>query len=85
MKNSFHQVALIEGFSFLFLLGVAMPLKYWAGLPMFVQVGGWIHGVLFILYNFWVGMLLIRREMNFKEAVWAVILAFVPFGWRWVK
>ncbi len=85
MKNSFHQIALIEGLSFLFLLCVAMPLKYWAGLPLFVRVGGWIHGVLFILYILWVGLLVLRGEMNFKHAILAVVFAFVPFGWRWVK
>ena len=41
-------VALVEAVSFLLLLGVAMPLKYAAGMPMAVKVAGWIHGVLFI-------------------------------------
>ncbi len=85
MKSSFHTVAFIEGLSYLFLLGIAMPLKYWAGLPVFVKVGGWIHGVLFVLYVVWVGLLLIRQEMSFRNAFQAFLLAFVPFGWRWVK
>src|SRR5687767_2437690 len=43
-------VGLSEGVSFLLLLGVAMPLKYIAGLPIFVKVVGWVHGGLFVLF-----------------------------------
>lgn len=43
-------VGLAEGASFLVLLLVAMPLKYLADLPIFVQVVGAIHGGLFLLY-----------------------------------
>ncbi|MCU0399360.1 MAG: DUF3817 domain-containing protein [Cyclobacteriaceae bacterium] len=34
----------------MFLLLIAMPLKYYFDLPMAVKVTGWIHGVLFMLY-----------------------------------
>ena len=40
----------LEGISYLLLLGVAMPLKYLAGMPAMVQVAGWIHGLLFTLF-----------------------------------
>jgi len=43
-------IGIIEGISFLVLLGVAMPLKYLAGMPRAVSVVGMAHGVLFILY-----------------------------------
>lgn len=39
-----------EGMSFLVLLGIAMPLKYWADWPHAVRVVGMAHGVLFVLY-----------------------------------
>ena len=39
-----------EGGSFLLLLGVAMPLKYFAGLPLAVRVVGLAHGIFFLLY-----------------------------------
>jgi integral membrane protein len=41
---------IVEGISFLLLLGVAMPLKYLAGLPLAVRVVGMAHGVLFLVY-----------------------------------
>ncbi|HEV7280712.1 MAG TPA: DUF3817 domain-containing protein [Pirellulaceae bacterium] len=43
-------VGLAEGASFLALLLVAMPLKYFADLPIFVQIFGSLHGGLFLLY-----------------------------------
>ena len=43
-------VGLAEGASFLALLFAAMPLKYLAGLPIFVQIVGALHGALFLLY-----------------------------------
>ena len=36
----FRRVALYEGVSFLLLLGIAMPLKYLAGIPLAVRVEG---------------------------------------------
>lgn len=39
----------IEGMSLLILLFIAMPLKYWAGLPLAVTIVGSVHGGLFIL------------------------------------
>jgi integral membrane protein len=43
-------VGVIEGSSFLLLLGVAMPLKYLAGMPQAVRLVGMAHGLLWILY-----------------------------------
>ena len=58
MKNSFFSstlgrfrlVAIMEGVSFLVLLGIAMPLKYFADMPLAVKYIGWLHGLLFVLY-----------------------------------
>ena len=43
-------VGALEGVSFLVLLGIAMPLKYLAGLPLAVRIVGMAHGVLFLIY-----------------------------------
>lgn len=43
-------IGFLEGISFLVLLGVAMPLKYMAGMPEAVRFVGWAHGLLFVLY-----------------------------------
>lgn len=43
-------VAFLEGLSFLLLLGVAMPLKYYYGYEHATQSIGMAHGLLFIAY-----------------------------------
>ena len=47
----FRKVSFAEGWSFILLLGVAMPLKYIWGQPMAVSIVGAIHGGLFLLYG----------------------------------
>ena len=52
MKNSLsilRLLAFLEGVSFLVLLGIAMPLKYYYNKPEFVKIVGMAHGVLFVL------------------------------------
>ena len=73
-------IGLIEGISFLVLLGVAMPLKYFAGLPQAVTVVGWLHGLLFITFC-------IALTQAHQEAKWTVsrtggvlVAALLPFG-----
>jgi integral membrane protein len=47
-----RSVALIEGFSFLLLLFVSMPLKYYMGMRGFSFYVGALHGALFVIYIF---------------------------------
>ena len=44
-----RSISLIEAVSYLLLIGVAMPLKYLAGMPLMVQIMGMAHGALFVL------------------------------------
>ncbi|HJN80990.1 MAG TPA: DUF3817 domain-containing protein, partial [Phycisphaerales bacterium] len=50
-------IGIIEGLSTLALFFVAMPMKYWYGMPGAVTLAGTIHGLLFIVLvmMFWVG------------------------------
>jgi integral membrane protein len=73
-------IAFIEGISFLLLLGVAMPLKYFAGMPAAVKTVGWIHGVLFVLYLFAVAEVTVRRRLPFSLAFAALVASLLPFG-----
>lgn len=83
MNNPFpflRRVARLEGVSFLVLLGIAMPLKYLAGMPLAVVVVGWIHGVLFVVlcYALLRAMLVARLALPRAAAVFAA--ALLPFG-----
>lgn len=73
-------IGLIEGVSFLVLLGVAMPLKYFAGLPQAVTVVGWAHGLLFIAFC----VALTQAHQEARWTLWrtgsVLIAALLPFG-----
>lgn len=73
-------IALVEGISFIALLGIAMPLKYFAGMPQAVTFTGWLHGILFIAFC-------IALTQAHQEAKWGswqsgtvLIAALLPFG-----
>ncbi len=73
-------VGFVEAISFLVLLGVAMPLKYFAGLPQAVKIVGWLHGVLFIFFC----ITLARARLEAKWDLWrtgsVLVAALLPFG-----
>jgi integral membrane protein len=71
---------MIEGVSFLVLLGVAMPLKYFAGIPEAVKWTGWIHGLLFIFYCLAILLALVNGRLSFGKSVLAFFAALIPFG-----
>jgi integral membrane protein len=73
-------VGLIEGISFLVLLGVAMPLKYFAGLPQAVTVVGWIHGLLFIAFCVALTQAHQEAKWTLKRTGGVLIAALLPFG-----
>ncbi|MBL3657212.1 DUF3817 domain-containing protein [Fulvivirga sp. 2943] len=75
-------IAILEAISYLALLFVAMPLKYFMDMPEAVKYTGWAHGLLFVLY---VGMLLacwITYRWGFLRVVMFFVgslLPIVPF------
>lgn len=73
-------VGMCEGASFLLLMGVAMPLKYFAGIPEAVKWTGWIHGLLFIGYCFTILETLLARRITFGKSVLAFVASLLPFG-----
>ena len=50
MINAFRLVSLFEGISYLLLLFIAVPIKYFQGNESFVKILGMPHGILFIGY-----------------------------------
>ena len=75
-----RHIALMEGVSFLILLGIAMPLKYFAGMPAAVKVAGWAHGIIFVAlcYDLW--KLFTTLYWPFKRVALVFISALLPFG-----
>ena len=73
-------IAFVEGVSYLVLLCVAMPLKYFAGLPSAVKTVGWLHGVLFVLYLVAVAEVFFKHRWPLTRVLGALAAAFIPFG-----
>jgi integral membrane protein len=78
--NRLRRVAFYEGVSFLVLLGIAMPLKYLAGMPMAVRIAGSIHGGLFILFLAALAHTARRRDWSVDRISGALLASVVPFG-----
>ncbi len=78
--NWFRKIAFAEGVSFLVLLGIAMPLKYFANMPKAVSVVGMIHGILFVAFMIlaWETMGALNRK--FGWFIKAFIASIIPFG-----
>ena len=76
----FRVVSILEGISYLVLLGIAMPLKYLAGQPLAVRVVGSVHGALFVLFVIALAMVTIRARWRWTRAVVAMIASLLPFG-----
>lgn len=73
-------VGILEGVSFLVLLGVAMPLKYLAGLPQAVRIVGSLHGVLFLLFLVVLAQAALAYRWPLTRVLGAVVAAVLPFG-----
>jgi integral membrane protein len=78
--KSLRLIGIAEGFSFLILLLIAMPLKYLAEWPYAVKYVGWAHGLLFILYIIAVFASIRVMKWGFKGFAIAMIASLLPAG-----
>src|SRR5689334_14694006 len=76
----FRVIAISEGISYLLLLFIAMPLKYFGDYPHAVLYTGWVHGLLFILYMLSGLDVKITHRWKFRKTALAVLASLVPFG-----
>jgi integral membrane protein len=83
-RNQFRSIATLEGISFLILLFIAMPLKYWANMPGAVRIVGSLHGILFVAFV--VLLYLIREKENWSivKTLGAFVASLIPFGTFWL-
>ena len=80
MINLLRITALLEGVSFLVLLGIAMPLKYIWGNPEYVRIVGMAHGLLFVAYVLFA--IMTKFELNWKPKTLIIVFvaSVIPFG-----
>jgi integral membrane protein len=80
MKMFFRVVSFLEGTSYLLLLFVAVPIKYWMDDPQYVKLLGMPHGLLFVTYL--VITFLIKSELKWSKKTLGVVMlaSVIPFG-----
>ena len=86
----FKWIAFLEGSSFLALIFISMPLKYFAEMPTPNIVFGLIHGLLTVMYLFALIDFKLNYSVNWKEFFLFLAAALVPFGTfyaekRWLR
>ena len=75
-----RKTGITEGISFLILLFIAMPLKYFFNLPVAVKIVGWLHGILFIAFLFLAWNYKNEHGKNMKWFATAFVAALFPAG-----
>jgi integral membrane protein len=80
VTKRFRYIAIAEGISMILLLFIAMPLKYWADMPLAVKYTGWAHGILFMAYIVFMLEISSRLGWNFGRTALAFGSSLVPFG-----
>ena len=80
MNKAFRIVAFLEGASYILLLFIAVPIKYWGGDDQWVKLLGMPHGVLFVGYIMMA--ILLKGEQNWSSVEFVIILicSILPFG-----
>jgi len=78
--NILLKVGFLEGLSYLLLLFIAMPLKYFADMPMSVRYVGMVHGVLFVAFVVFLFQGTVQYKWSIKKFALGFILSLLPFG-----
>lgn len=72
--------SILDGISYLVLLGIAMPLKYLAGMWMAVRIVGSAHGAFFIALCLCLLIVLLDKKLSFKWCVIVFVCALIPLA-----
>ena len=80
MKNIFRIVAFLEGVSYILLLFIAVPIKYFGADEQWVKLLGMPHGILFVGYILMA--FLIKEDENWNRSELFIVLfcSILPFG-----
>ncbi|KZE51708.1 hypothetical protein AV540_12645 [Brevibacillus parabrevis] len=76
----FRVIGIIEGISYLVLLLIAMPLKYYLDFPDAVKVAGSLHGLFFVLYILALVHVTFKNRWSILKVIMAFIASLLPFG-----
>jgi len=80
LLNLFRIIALLEGLSYILLLGIATPIKYFSNDPQYVKMLGMPHGLLFVAYIALAFVLKNDFKWNTKQFAKVLLASIIPFG-----
>ena len=80
MLNLYRVLSLIEGFSLVFLLLIAMPAKYQFGVFDIIWIAGMTHGMLWLAYL--TLSLAVSHKQGWSVMFWSLVLfaSLIPFA-----
>lgn len=78
--KTLYWLAHVEGWSYLFLLFIAMPLKYIVGIDIAVRIVGSLHGILFVALFIMVLRFFILKQLNFLSCCMMMVASLLPFA-----
>lgn len=82
--KEFRLVARLEGYSWILLIS-AMILKYVYNYEFATKITGWIHGILFIYFCYFIRYFYFKFNWSMKRSIILFIAAWVPFGTFWAE
>ena len=90
MRKIFRLVALLEGVSYILLLFIAVPIKYWGGEEQWVKLLGMPHGILFVSYVIFAFLIKENENWGMKDLGIVLLASILPFGtfyvdWKYMK
>ena len=80
MIKTFRIISYLEGISYILLLFIAVPIKYYADDPSLVKLLGMPHGLLFIVYILLSVINSKKYNWNFTKTLVVIISSIIPFG-----
>lgn len=78
--NIFRIIAFLEGVSYILLLFIATPIKYFSGDEQYVKLLGMPHGILFMAYIILAFMFKREKQWNNTDFFIILIASIIPFG-----
>ena len=82
--SQFRIIAFLEGISFLLLMLMAVPLKYFWDEPIVVSFIGAIHGALFMAFLYYQYESNLKHKWDMRFNAIAFIASLIPFGTFWL-
>lgn len=80
MLKTFRIIALLEGVSYLLLMGASVYKRLPSGDDLYVKLLGMPHGLLFVAYIILAVLLKNQQKWSFKTLCIILLASLIPFG-----